>query len=135
MKPLQFGTDGWRGVIADDFTSHCVVVVCEAIGDDVHEEGTAAQGLVIGYDNRFASENVAALAATMLTWQGIQVRLSPTSVPTPVVSITIQHHLGSGSIPNRCCAFMRNLLIPAKSARLLENGRDLVTAGGIPRAE
>jgi len=97
MKPIKFGTDGWRGVIADDFTFQRVAVVCEAIGEYLREDGRAEQGMAIGYDNRFASEAFAALAATMLTRKGIRVYLSPTNVPTPVVSYAISHRqLGGG---------------------------------------
>lgn len=97
MDPFEFGTDGWRGVIADDFTYHSVAVVCEAIGEYLREEGTAARGAAVGYDNRFASADFAELAALMLTRQGIPVRLAATSVPTPLVSYAIQlHGLGGG---------------------------------------
>ncbi|HEX2949851.1 MAG TPA: phosphoglucomutase/phosphomannomutase family protein, partial [Armatimonadota bacterium] len=97
MKPIRFGTDGWRGVIADDFTYHRVAVVCEAIGEYLQQEGTAERGVAIGFDNRFASEEFANLAAIMLTRRGIHVRLSEHSLPTPVISYTIKHHnLGGG---------------------------------------
>ncbi|HOF89397.1 MAG TPA: phosphoglucomutase/phosphomannomutase family protein, partial [Armatimonadota bacterium] len=97
MKPIVFGTDGWRGVIADDFTFERVAVVSHAAGRYFHEEGTAAQGLAIGYDNRFASAEFAALAATMLTRQGIAVSLSACSIPSPVLSFHIvRHTLGGG---------------------------------------
>lgn len=97
MKPIRFGTDGWRGVIADDFTYYRVAVVCEAIGEYMQEEGTAERGVAIGFDNRFASDDLAALAATVLTRRGIHVRLSQSPVPTPLVSFTIRHaNLGGG---------------------------------------
>jgi phosphomannomutase len=97
MKPIVFGTDGWRGVIADDFTFERVAVVSHAAGRYFQEEGTAPQGLAIGFDNRFASAEFAALAATMLTRQGIAVSLSDCSVPSPVLSFHIvRRKLGGG---------------------------------------
>lgn len=97
MKPIKFGTDGWRGVIADDFTFQRVAVVCAAIGEYLQAEGMAKHGVAIGYDNRFASEQFAQLAAVMLTQQGIRVYLSDRSLPTPMFSFAIRHRkLGGG---------------------------------------
>jgi len=97
MKPIKFGTDGWRGVIADDFTFERVAVVCTAIGEYLQAEKMAEKGVAIGYDNRFASERFAQLAAVMLTQQGIRVYLSYTSLPTPLLSYAIRYRgLGGG---------------------------------------
>ncbi|MEI7832371.1 MAG: phosphoglucomutase/phosphomannomutase family protein [bacterium] len=97
MKPIKFGTDGWRGVIADDFTFDRVGVVIQAIGEYLYEEGMAEKGVAIGYDNRFAAEEFAFLAATILTRQGIRVRLSATNCPTPVISyVTKYDNMGGG---------------------------------------
>lgn len=97
MKAIVFGTDGWRGVIADDFTFERVAVVAHAAGEYFREIGRAENGLAIGYDNRFASADFAALAATMLTRQGIPVRLTACSVPSPVLSFHIvRNKLGGG---------------------------------------
>jgi len=97
MKPIKFGTDGWRGVIADDFTFQRVAVVCTAIGEYLQAEGRAEHGVAIGYDNRFASDAFAELAADMLTRQGIRVYLSHASLPTPLLSYAIrQRGLGGG---------------------------------------
>jgi len=97
MKSVKFGTDGWRGVIADDFTFYRVAVTCAAIGEYLRAEGMAKQGMAIGYDNRFASSDFAELAAVMLTRQGIRVYLSHSSLPTPLLSFAIrQRRLGGG---------------------------------------
>jgi phosphomannomutase len=97
MKPIVFGTDGWRGVIADDFTFDRVAAVCAAVGQFLQEEGTVERGVAIGFDNRFASPDFAALAATMLTRRGIPVRLAQASLPTPVISYVIKRDgLGGG---------------------------------------
>lgn len=99
MARITFGTDGWRGVIADDFTFHRVAVVCEAIGDYLRASDHGTHGVALGYDRRFASEEFAGLAATVLTRQGIRVHLATASVPTPAVSYAIkQAELGGGII-------------------------------------
>jgi len=98
MKPITFGTDGWRGVIADDFTYQRVAVVSAAIGEYLQAEGMAGQGMAIGYDNRFASEHFARLAAVMLTNQGIRVHLSHSSLPTPLLSYAIRYYRFGGGI-------------------------------------
>ncbi len=98
MKPIHFGTDGWRGIIADEFTFARVAAACMAIGDFLHAEGTADRGVAVGYDNRFASDAFAALAAGVLTRQGIHVTASSGSLPTPVVSYTIRHREMGGGV-------------------------------------
>ncbi|MGA9696137.1 MAG: phosphoglucomutase/phosphomannomutase family protein, partial [Dehalococcoidales bacterium] len=62
-KPLKFGTDGWRGVIADDFTFANVRFCAQGVADYLKQKGLAGQGVYIGYDRRFASEDFAAAAA------------------------------------------------------------------------
>jgi len=98
MRPIRFGTDGWRGVIADDFTYQRAAVVCAAIGEYLEAEGRAGQGMAIGYDTRFASREIAMLATSILTQRGIPVRLAATSAPTPVVSYTITRARLGGAV-------------------------------------
>ena len=61
--PIKFGTDGWRGVIADDFTFDNVRRVGNAIAHYVHQHEDASKGLVVGYDTRFASPRAAEIIA------------------------------------------------------------------------
>ena len=63
MTELKFGTSGWRGILAEDFTFANARLVCQAIADYLHQEGLAHRGVVIGYDTRFRSEAFAATAA------------------------------------------------------------------------
>jgi alpha-D-glucose phosphate-specific phosphoglucomutase len=87
MKPaIKFGTDGWRGIIADDFTFSNVRYCAQSVADHLRDKGSAAQGLVIGYDTRFASEHFAATAAEVIAANNIRVYLCPQATPTPVVS-------------------------------------------------
>jgi len=84
-KAIRFGTDGWRGVIAEDFTFENLRVVAQAIADYLDEMGEDKR-VAIGYDNRFLSEDFAAATAEVLAGNGITVYLSPRPCPTPHVS-------------------------------------------------
>jgi len=98
--PIFFGTDGWRGVIADDFTFGNVRIVAQAIADYVKEQGGAkkGQGLVVGYDSRFLAEKYASLIAGVLSGNGIKTILSDESVPSPCVSFAIVERKCSGGV-------------------------------------
>ena len=63
MIQIKFGTSGWRGILADDFTFANARLVCQGIADFLKEEGNSAQGVVVAYDTRFLSEAFAATAA------------------------------------------------------------------------
>ncbi len=88
-NPIKFGTDGWRAVIAEDFTFENVRICAQALADYLKETGTAARGIVIGYDLRFASENFAAACAEVIAANGVKVYLSPKAIPTPEVSFGV----------------------------------------------
>ena len=90
LTPIRFGTDGWRGVIADDFTeANAAAVVRAAAAVWAEDEGGAGRPLVVGYDTRFNSRRVAELAAEILAASGWRVLLADRPVPTPVVSYTV----------------------------------------------
>jgi len=95
---IKFGTDGWRGVIADDFTYDNVRIVAQAIADHLKESGKAADGLVVGYDFRFASEGFAAAVAEVVASNGIKVWLCQEAAPTPVVSYSILVQKTAGAV-------------------------------------
>ena len=84
-NPIKFGTDGWRAVIAGDFTFDNVRICAQGVADYLKSIQLANQGVVIGYDHRFASEDFAATAAEVLAANGIHVYLSPKAIPTPMV--------------------------------------------------
>jgi alpha-D-glucose phosphate-specific phosphoglucomutase len=88
-NPIKFGTDGWRAVIADDFTFTNVRFCAQGAADYLKEKGLADRGVYIGYDRRFASEDFAAAAAEVLAGNGIKVYLSPKAIPTPFVSFGV----------------------------------------------
>lgn len=95
---IKFGTDGWRGIIADDFTFDNVRICAQAVADYVKESGFSQKGLVIGYDTRFASEDFAAAAAEVIAGNHIKVHLCLKPVPTPVVSFTTTTTKAAGAI-------------------------------------
>ena len=63
---IKFGTDGWRGIIADDFTFDNVRRVGNAMAIYVHQHEDASKGLVVGYDTRFASKRAAEIISEVL---------------------------------------------------------------------
>ena len=93
---IQFGTDGWRGVIADTFTFENLSFVAQAAMDYMHEQGLAEKGLVIGYDRRFLSREFAERVAGIAAGNGIRTWLSEGYSPTPAVSWAV-HELGAGA--------------------------------------
>lgn len=94
---IRFGTDGWRGIIADTFTFENVRIVTQAVADMLLDNGTARDGVVIGYDNRFHGETFARCVAEVLLGNNIPVRIGDTPVPTPVISFaTRQYGLAGG---------------------------------------
>jgi phosphomannomutase len=95
---IRFGTDGWRGVIAEDYTFDNVRVCAQGIANYLTENGTASDGLVVGYDTRFASEHFASAVAEVLGGNGVKVWLCQEAAPTPVVSYSILTQKAAGAI-------------------------------------
>jgi len=95
---IKFGTDGWRGIIAEDFTFDNVRICAQSAANYVKEAGLAHRGLIIGYDTRFASEDFAAAAAEVVAANGIKVYLCQKTTPTPVVSYAILMKKAGGAI-------------------------------------
>ncbi len=98
VNPVKFGTDGWRAVIAREFTFDNVGICAQAVADHLKQTGQAEKGLVIGYDTRFASEDFAAAAAEVVAANGIQVFLSTKAVPTPEVSFGTVLRKAAGAV-------------------------------------
>lgn len=87
--PIKFGTDGWRAIIALDFTFDGVRACAQAASEYMQDKGLAGRGVFIGYDTRFASEDFAAAAAEVVAANGIKVELAPRALPTPLVSYSV----------------------------------------------
>jgi phosphomannomutase len=95
---IKFGTDGWRGVIADDFTFANVRIAAEAIAAYVHAKEDPAKGLCIGYDTRFESKAFARACAEVVAATGIPVRLANDITPTPALSYGVRGLGAAGGI-------------------------------------
>jgi phosphomannomutase len=100
---IKFGTDGWRAVIADDFTFANVRIAAEAIAAYVHSRaGSAdedpAKGLCIGYDTRFGSKHFARTCAEVVAATGIPVFLAGDITPTPALSFGVRERGCAGGI-------------------------------------
>jgi len=92
---IRFGTDGWRGVIAREFTFANLSIVAQATMDYFIAQGLADAGLVIGYDRRFLSRRFAERVAEVAAGNGLRVRLCDRFTPTPAVSWAV-HEAGAG---------------------------------------
>ena len=95
---IKFGTDGWRGIIAEDFTFDNVRVCAQGVADYLKQAGLAGRGMIVGYDTRFASEDFASAAAEVLAGNGIKVYLCPEATPTPVISYGVRAQKVGGAI-------------------------------------
>ena len=98
MDKIKFGTDGWRGVIAQDFTFANVRRVAEAIAQYLREERDPAKGLVVGYDTRFLSAEFAQHTSEIVAASGIPVFLADRATPTPAVSYAVVARQTDGAI-------------------------------------
>ncbi len=97
-NPIKFGTDGWRAIIAQDFTFDNVRFCSQGVAGYLKQAGLAQRGLVIGYDTRFASEDFAAAAAEVIAGNGIKVHLCSKPTPTPVISFGVLALNAGGAI-------------------------------------
>ncbi|WP_305041898.1 phosphoglucomutase/phosphomannomutase family protein [Geoalkalibacter sp.] len=99
MSGPRFGTDGWRGIIARDFTFARVAEVTRAILSYLDEQGLAEQGLVVGYDRRFQSRAFAREVADTGAARGFDVWLTDQFLPSPAISWAVRDkHAAAGII-------------------------------------
>lgn len=97
-QEIKFGTDGWRGIIADDFTFENVRRVAGAIASYVQKYEKANSGVVVGYDARFASPQAARVVADVIAAAGIPVKLANDYTPTPAVSYAVKQQGAAGGV-------------------------------------
>jgi phosphomannomutase len=98
MGVVKFGTDGWRGIIADDFTYANVRVAARAIAHYVMEHEDASAGVCVGYDTRFGSKSFAGIVAEVLAGAGIPVALANKVTPTPELSFAVRGRKAAGGV-------------------------------------
>ena len=98
LTKIKFGTDGWRGVIADDFTFENVRRVAQATADYWNSLVGARKTAIVGYDNRFLSENFAKLVCEVLAANGFKALYPPLAVPTPSVTFAVRDRKLCGAV-------------------------------------
>ena len=96
--PISCGTDGWRGVIADDYTFDNVRRCAQGFASYIRSLGKGDAWLVVGHDKRFASEHFAAAAASVLAANGLRVWLTDGATPTPIISYSVVARRSDGAI-------------------------------------
>src|SRR3954470_15006176 len=98
QQSIKFGTDGWRAVIADNFTYDNVRRVVGAIASYVLKHENSKSGVIVGYDTRFASKDAARVAAEVLAEAGITVKLANDATPTPAISLGVKQNGAAGGV-------------------------------------
>lgn len=97
-QEIKFGTDGWRGIIADDFTFENVRRVAGAIASYVLKHEQPQRGVIVGYDARFASPRAAQVVAETIAAAGVPVKLANDYTPTPAVSYAVKKQGAAGGV-------------------------------------
>jgi alpha-D-glucose phosphate-specific phosphoglucomutase len=95
---IQFGTDGWRGRIGDDYTFDNVRRCAQGFAHYLENHDLASKGVIVGSDKRFQSEHFAAACAEVMAGNGIQAWLTETATPTPVISYSVVANKAGGAI-------------------------------------
>lgn len=95
---IKFGTDGWRGLIAEDYTFENVRICAKATARYLKDTGMAGRGLVVGYDTRFQSEGFAEAVAGVAAAEGIKAYLCDRPAPTPTISFSILDKKAAGAV-------------------------------------
>jgi phosphomannomutase len=100
MGSIKFGTDGWRAVIAEDFTFHNVERVAQAAADywRANQVPGTEQKIIVGYDRRFLSDEFGQRAAEVFAGNGFSVVLTPDPTPTPSVSFAVKNQAAIGGV-------------------------------------
>jgi phosphomannomutase len=97
-QAIHFGTDGWRGVIAEDYTYDNVRRVTQGFATYMLNQKHAGEWIVVGHDKRFASEGFAAAAAEVLAGNGFHVHLTADATPTPVIAFSVVNKKAAGAV-------------------------------------
>jgi phosphomannomutase len=99
LTKIKFGTDGWRAVIADEYTFANVERVAQAYADYLlRDSDKASRFVVVGYDRRFLSESFAQRAAEILAGNNFNVSLFREAFPTPLISWTVKELHAAGGV-------------------------------------
>ncbi len=97
-QKIKFGTDGWRGVIAEDYTFDNVRRCAQGFANYLLKRGKRGGWVVVGHDKRFGSEHFAAAAAEVLAGNGLKVYLTDGATPTPVIAYAVVNKKAAGAV-------------------------------------
>jgi alpha-D-glucose phosphate-specific phosphoglucomutase len=97
-QKIKFGTDGWRGVIAEDYTFDNVRRAAQGFASYMLSTGKKGQWIIVGHDMRFSSENFAAAVAEVLVGNGFKVFLTDRATPTPVIAYAVVNKKAAGAV-------------------------------------
>jgi alpha-D-glucose phosphate-specific phosphoglucomutase len=97
-QKISFGTDGWRGMIAEDYTFANVRRCAQGFASYLTNHGKKGQWVIVGHDKRFDSEYFALAAAEVLCGNGFKVYLTDGATPTPVIAFSVIHRKAAGAI-------------------------------------
>lgn len=116
---IEFGTGGWRAIIADGYTRSNVRLLAQGLALRMVEEGVAGRGIVIGYDRRFLSRESAWWLAEVIVGNAIPVTIIDRAAPTPMIMYTVR---------SKGCAY--GMAVTASHNPALYNGIKVFTEGG-----
>jgi len=95
---IVFGTDGWRGFVAEDYTFDNVRRCAQGFANYLIEGGNQGKEIVVGHDKRFSGEHFAAAVAEVLAANGFKVWLTYGATPTPVISYAVVDKKATGAV-------------------------------------
>jgi alpha-D-glucose phosphate-specific phosphoglucomutase len=95
---IKFGTDGWRGTIAEDYTFDNVRRAAQGYASYMLSQGKSGEWIIVGFDKRFASERFAVAAAEVLAGNGFRVYLTDDATPTPVIAYAVVDKKAAGAV-------------------------------------
>ena len=95
---IKFGTDGWRGIIADDFTFSNVRKVTRAIAAYLETAYDKSRPVLIAYDTRFLADEFARTSGAVLADLGWNVKITVRDCPTPVIAYNAKHLNSAGAL-------------------------------------
>jgi phosphomannomutase len=95
---ITFGTDGWRGTIADDYTFENVRRCAQGFANYLLDKNFKNEVIIVGYDKRFLSDHFAAATAEVLAANSLKVYLTESATPTPVISYSVVNREAVGAV-------------------------------------
>jgi alpha-D-glucose phosphate-specific phosphoglucomutase len=97
-KEIKFGTDGWRGRVAEDYTFDNVRRCAQGFASYLLGQGHEGKTIIVGHDKRFSAENFATAVAEVLAANGLRVLLTKGAAPTPVISYAVVAQGAAGAV-------------------------------------